>query len=155
MIRSSTYRLLIVVLILLTLVWKIAIPADSSDDLDLQLTAFFARNGFEVFRTNETVNYFPIIHATAGACSIEVAKVTPDGSNGDLIQSKFSKSDHIFIVFKGNVFVRQPLFFTVLEYIRSRFLRELGFKRHITPIFAVGAGSNCEAEQLPWRELAD
>jgi hypothetical protein len=153
--NSLKYKLFIATLVLVTVAWKTAIPSDTSDDLELRFAAFFSKNGFKMVTTEEFVNNFPIIQANRDACNLSIAKVTPDGSNQDLIQTKFSTAVQTFFVFKGRVYKTQPTFLTVFEYLRSRFLRELGFVNHVTPIFAVGVNSTCDAENLPWRDLYD
>src|SRR5262249_41886978 len=62
-------------------------------------------------------------------------------------------ADRSFVVFRGTVYIQQPIPLTVFHYLWSRFLRELGLTRHITPVIAVAANSSCNAEQLPWTEL--
>ncbi|MCA1453152.1 hypothetical protein I6F35_07945 [Bradyrhizobium sp. BRP22] len=42
---------------------------------------------------------------------------------------------------------------TVLDYLWTRFLRELGLVRHISPVISVAESSSCDAERLPWGEL--
>jgi hypothetical protein len=45
------------------------------------------------------------------------------------------------------------MWLTVSDFLWSRFRRELGFKTEPSPILAVVATRNCEAERLPWNEL--
>jgi hypothetical protein len=133
--------------------WKIAIPADNPNDLKDGLVEFLKRNHFSVVVTDEMVNYMPIIEATAPLCRLQIARLFPDGSNRDLIKNLTIGTDRLFIVFRGTVYAQQPILWTVLNYFWSRFLRELGLIRHITPIIAVTANSSCDAERLPWAEL--
>jgi hypothetical protein len=141
-------------LVPLTLAWKIAIPPYNPDDLKEELIEFFQRNGFTVVVTDEVVNYVPIIHVTTDSCRLIVARLTPDGSNRDLIRSLSGDMDRQFVVFRGNVYTQQPILWTVVHYLSSRVLRELGFIRDVTPVIAVGANSSCDSDRLPWGELA-
>ena len=150
---SSAFKWSIVFIILLSIAWKIAIPPDNPDDLKDDLVEFFERNHFNVVVTEQMVNYMPIIQANTASCHLQVAKLTPDGSNRDLIRHLATGTDRLFIVFRGRVYTRQPILWTVLNYLWSRFLRELGLVRHITPVIAVTANSSCDAERLPWDEL--
>jgi hypothetical protein len=138
----------------LTLALKIAIPPYNPNGLKVELVEFFERNGFNVVVTDELVNYVPIIRATTGSCHLLVARLTPDGSNRDLIRSLTGDSDRQFVVFQGDVYSQQPVFWTVVYYLSSRFLRELGLMQDITPVIAVGASSSCDTDRLPWGELA-
>jgi hypothetical protein len=151
----SAFKWLIVFIILLSVAWKIAIPPDNPGDLSDDLVEFFEHNDFKVVVTEQMVNYVPIIQANTALCHLQIAKLTPDGSNRDLIRYLATGADRLFIVFRGRVYTRQPILWTVLTYLWSRFLRELGLVRHITPVIAVAANSSCDAERLPWDELRD
>ena len=140
-------------MLLLTIGWKIATQPDNQDYLKEHLIKFFERNHFNVVVTDEIVNYTPIIRATTSSCRLQIARLTPDGSNGDLIQHLAAGTDRSFIVFRGTVYSQQPIFWTVLDYLWSRFLRELGLVGHITPVITVAENSSCNAERLPWGEL--
>ena len=150
---SSAFRWSIAVLLLVALGWKIAIQPDDPNYLKEDLIKFFERNHFNVVATDEMVNYTPIIRATTASCHLQIARLTPDGSNRDLIRHLTAGTDRSFIVFRGIVYTQQPIFWTVLNYLWSRFLRELGLTRHITPVIAVAVNSSCNAERLPWGEL--
>ena len=133
--------------------WRIAFQPDNQIYLKEDLIKFFERNHFNVVVTDEIVNYMPIIRATTASCHLQIAKLTPDGSNRDLIRYLAAGTDRSFIVFRGTVYTQQPILWTVLHYVWSRFLRELGLVRHIPPVIAVAVNSSCNAEQLPWGEL--
>jgi hypothetical protein len=51
------------------------------------------------------------------------------------------------------VYTHQPVFWTVLDYLWSRFLRELRLTRNVSPVISVAENSSCNAERLPWGEL--
>ena len=152
MISSRAYRWSIIVLLLLTAAWKIAIPQYNPNDLQEEIVGFFERNSFRVVVTSDMVNHVPIIQASTDECRLLVARLTPDGWNRDLIRS-YVNTDRLLIVFMGQVYVQQPIFWTVVHYLWSRFLFVLGFVRHITPVIAVGANSSCDVNRLPWGEL--
>jgi hypothetical protein len=139
--------------LLLTIGWKIAIQPDDHDYLKEDLIKFFERNHFTVVVTDEIVNYTPIIRATTASCHLQIARLTADGSNRDLIRYLAAGSDRSFIVFRGTVYTQQPVLWTVLDYLWSRFLRDLGSIRHTTPVIAVAVNSSCDAERLPWGEF--
>jgi hypothetical protein len=107
-----------------------------------------------VLVTDEVVNvYTPIIRATTALCDLRIARLTPDGSNRNLIRYLTSGTDRSFVVFRGSMYERQPVFWTVLDYLWSRLLRELGLIRHISPVIQVAENSSCNAERLPWGEI--
>jgi hypothetical protein len=152
---SGVFRLSIVVLLLLTIGWKITIKPDEQNYLRDDIVGFFERHQFKVVVTEQIVNYTPIIRATTDSCDLQVARLSPDGSNRDLFQHLSARADRSFIVFRGRVYTLQPLLWTVLNYFWSRFLRELGLIKHITPVIAVAANTSCDAENLPWDELQE
>ena len=140
-------------MLLVAVGWKIAIQPDDPNYLKEDLVKFLERNHFSVVVTDEMVNYTPIIRATTASCHLQIARLTPDGSNRNLIQHIAAGTDRSFVVFRGTVYAQQPVLWTVLNYLWSRFLRELGLIRHITPVINVAANSSCNAERLPWGEL--
>jgi hypothetical protein len=140
------------VILLLSITWKIAIPPENPSDLEESLVGFFERNHFSVTVSDRIVNHSRLIQANAESCHLRIASLTPDGSNLNLIEALFG--DRLFVVFRGQVYEQQPISWTVLSYLWSRVFRELGFIRHISPVIAVAANSSCDAERLPWNELA-
>ena len=150
---SGAFRWSIAGVLLLTIGWKIAIHPDDPNYLKEDLIKFFERNHFNVVATDEMVNDTPIIRATTASCQLQVARLTPDGSNRDLIRHLAAGTDRSFVVFRGTVYTQQPILWTVLDSLWSRFIRELGLIRHITPVIAVAVNSSCNAERLPWDEL--
>jgi hypothetical protein len=139
--------------LLLAIGWKVAIQPDDPNYLTNDLVKFLERNHYNVVVTSEMVNYTPIIRATTARCDLQIARLTTDGSNRDLIRHFADGTNRTFVVFGGAVYARQPVFWTTLSYFWSRFLRELGLIEHITPVISVAMNSSCDAEQLPWGEL--
>lgn len=150
---SSAFRASIAAVLLLAVGWKIAIPADDKSHVKEDLVGFLEARHFNVVVTDKFVNDAPIIRATTASCQLHVARLTPDGSNANLIRHLSAGAEHSFVVFRGAVYQRQPVFWTVLDYLWSRFLRELGLVRHISPVISVTENSSCDAERLPWGEL--
>jgi hypothetical protein len=150
---SGAFRSSIAALLLVTVGWKITNQADDSNYLARDLIKFLERNHYNVVVTDEVVDYTPIIRATTASCDLKIARLTPDGSNRDLIRHLAVGADRSFIVFRGSVYAQQPVVQTVVFYIWSRILRELGFVRHITPVITVSANASCNAEGLPWGQL--
>ncbi len=140
-------------LLLPTVAWKIAIKPDNPDYLKDDLINFLERNNFDVVVTDMMINYAPVIRASSATCQLQVARLTQDGSNRDLVRHFAAGADRSFVVFRGKVYADQPVAWTVVNYLWSRFLRELGLTRHIAPVIAVAMNSSCNAEGLPWAEL--
>jgi hypothetical protein len=152
---SSAFRASIAVVLLVAIGWKIAIPADDKGHVKDDLVEFLEARNFNVVVTDQLVNDAPMIRATNASCQLQVARLTPDGSNANLIRHLSAGAENSFVVFRGVVYRRQPVFWTVLDYLWSRFLRELGLVRYVSPIISVAESASCDAERLPWGELQD
>jgi hypothetical protein len=150
---SSAFKSLLSVVVLLSIAWKIAITSDRQRGLNDGLVEFLTRNHFDVFVADQSG--VPLIQAKTASCSLQIARLAPDGSNRDLIRDLAGSTDRFFVVFRGQTYAQQPILWTVLSDIWSRHLREFGIVRHITPVFAVAANSSCDAERLPWNELRE
>ncbi|MDA9504159.1 hypothetical protein XI09_05135 [Bradyrhizobium sp. CCBAU 11386] len=140
---------------LLAIGWKAVMPFENPDYLREDIVRFLERNKFDVAVTERIAANTPIIRATRASCQLQVAQLTPDGSNGNLVRHLATGADRSFVVFRGEVYTRQPIARTVLHYLLSRFLRELGLIRQIPPVIDVAESLSCNAEQLPWTELQD
>jgi hypothetical protein len=148
---SAAFRWSIAAVLLLSIGSKLATQPEPQQGFADGLTKFLQRNQFSVV-SDEVVNYTPIVRATTGSCDLQIARLSPDGSNRDLIRHLAAGTDHSFVVFRGAVYTRQPVFWTLLDHFWSRFLLQLGLIDHTTPIISVAASSWCNAEELPWSE---
>jgi hypothetical protein len=133
---------------------KLATRPEPQRDFKDGLAKFLQSNQFSV-ASDEVVNYTPIVRATRTSCYLQIARLSPDGSNRDLIRHLAAGTDHSFVVFQGAVYVRQPVFWTLVDHFWSRFLFRVGLIDHTTPIISVAASSSCNAEELPWAEIEE
>jgi hypothetical protein len=152
--RALKYSVLLV-LLLLSLGWKVlarAIPDERPTDRNLQvrLADFLVRQHFSVSMSEQAEEGKPAVTASSGSCRILVIKSPAVGWDRDLIRRYAEAEDQFFVVFQGRIYANQPTFKTVLNALWSRLLRELGFKKWPSPVFAVVARSGCEADRLPW-----
>lgn len=147
------FRWFVAVFLLVTVGWKAAVQADNLDYPKEAVVRFLERNDFVVAVGQDSVNYMPVIRATTSTCELQVARLTPDGSNRDLIRHLAAGADRSFVVFRGAVYSRQPVFWTVLDDLWSRLLREIGIVQHLSPVLHVAESSSCSAERLRWSEL--
>lgn len=143
----------------LTLGWKLAVRAGDPGGLpdsfvQHSVAEFLLRQRFIVAASEKVEEGQPMIRATVGACRMLVAKSPAMGWDRDLIRRHATPADHIFVVFRGKVYAQQPTWLTVPDYLWSRFQRELGLKARAASVFAIVAVPSCDAEQLPWHELA-
>jgi hypothetical protein len=153
---SRAFKGALAAVLSLAIGWKIVLPPDNQSHLNQghleeNLVGFLEREHFNVDATYEAGTM--IIRATAASCQLHVAKLTPDGSNANLIRHLAAGAERSFVVFRGQVYAQQPVFWTVLEYLWSRFLRELRLTRNVSPVINVAENSSCNAERLPWGEL--
>ena len=152
---SPGFKLLIVVLLPLTLVWKLTAGSDDSTELKNKVVAFLVRQQLEVAVLDDWNDNMPVIRATAGACRLEIAKASPDGSHNELLRARAAANDHIFTIFRGKVYVDQPTWLTVSYAVMSKLFQRMGLVRDVTPVLRVIARAPCNAEHLPWQEFED
>jgi hypothetical protein len=150
---SKAFRCCLFVVLLASISWKIAVSSDSADNRADNLVDFFKRNHFDVAETDQTVNYLPALRARRASCSLLVVRLSPNGSDRDLLRRLVAGSDRVFVVFGGKVYTQQPVWWTVIDDIWSRHLRELGLSKRVATVIAVAADASCEAERLPWEQL--
>lgn len=150
---SVAFRLFLAALILPIIAWKAAVAPDNSDYLESKLSSFLERNRFDVVVTDTLINEAPVLRASTAVCQLQLASLTHDGSNRDLIRHFTAGADRSFVVFRGQVYTDQPVTWTVLDHLWTRALRELGLTRYVEPLIAVAADSACNAERLPWAEF--
>ena len=151
---SRALKYLILFLFLsLTLSWKVIARANSVDqpaDRNTKLAEFLVRQHFSVSISERAEDGKPAVTAGSGSCRILVIKSPAVGWDRDLIRRYADRDDQVFVVFQGRVYANQPTFRTVFDTIWSRFLRELGFKKWPSPVFAMVARPGCDADRLPW-----
>jgi hypothetical protein len=150
------WSVLLLLLLSLTLGWKVAVQQSSSGDFTepyRKISDFLVREHFTVRVSEKLEVGAPTIHATAGPCRILVATAVPEGSDRDRLRSYATDADTVFVVFGGRVYAEQPTWLTSFDSLWAKFRREIGFKAQPTPVFFVIATKNCDAERLPWGEL--
>ena len=125
----------------------------SDKQIQLRVAEFLFRQHFTVVSSEKIEEGRPIIQASAGACRVVVAKSPAIGSDRDVIRRLATATDRVFAVYRGKVYVDQPTWLTVSDYLWARLQRELGLNAQAAPVLAVIAGLNCGAEQLSWNEL--
>jgi hypothetical protein len=149
--HSPAFKWFMVILLPLTISWKVAVKPENPVETKDAIVEFFTKQQFEVTVTDESMEYMAIIEASLGSCHLRVARVSPLGHEADLIHQARAASDRTFFVFRGTVYAQQPVRVTVASYLWFRFLRELGLVSRVPPVLAVI--SSCDAELLPWRTL--
>ena len=152
---SSIFRCVIVVVLAVSICWKFAISSDREDHTKDNIVNFLTINQFEVSSTDQTASSFPVLRATSRSCTLKIVRLAPNGSDGDLFRHISLGADRTFVVFRGRVYAQQPIWWTLLDDIWSRHMREIGFSERVAAVFGIAASSSCEAEQLPWDELRE
>jgi hypothetical protein len=150
----SAVRLVLLVLLAITLSWKVAVYLGHSGDSQglayRKMAEFLARQHFSVTMDDKPADVPIAIRAVAGACRLLIANSPPNGSDRARIGSYATPADTVFVVYRGRMYAEQPVWVTMAHSIWSKFLRELGFRAQVTPAFVVIATRGCGAEQLPW-----
>jgi hypothetical protein len=148
-------RWFLVVLLLLTLGWKVAAQRGDAEGFDpyRDMAEFLARQRFTVAMAQKIEVGAPAMRASAGLCRILVAASGSDGSDRDRLRNNVTATDNVFVVFGGRVYAEQPIWLTTLDSLWTKFQREIGLKPKARPPFVVVATKSCDAERLPWNEL--
>jgi len=144
---------LILLLLPLTLAWKLTVGLDDPSELKNGIVELLARNHFDVLVTDQTMEGMPIIRASNEACRMVIAKTSASGWTRHMI-SDFAATDRIFIVFRGRVYTEQPIWLTLVTQMWSSFIRKLGLARNSIPVIAVVATAACDAERVPGSSFA-
>src|SRR5262249_15234698 len=132
----------LLLLLALTLGWKLAVRVDGSTaatdkDPRVKVAEFLERQHFSVDVSEQAREGQPAVRATAGACHLLVANSPPMGWDRDMIRRYATAADRVFVVFDGRVYAEQPTFMTVLDALWSRLQRELGLRAAPRSVFAV------------------
>jgi hypothetical protein len=149
---SPAFKWFIILLIPLTLAWKLVKEEQIQNESKINIVEFLSRHKFDV--TKRIVADMPVIDATAGACQMTVVEAAPDGWMRDFIHQILGTTEHQFTVFRGNIYTKQPTWLTLTDHWWSKNLRKLGLARRDAPVIAVSATASCDAERLPWDELS-
>jgi hypothetical protein len=150
---SNKFKVLLAAALVASVAWKIAVATERPIEWRNRLVEFFERNHFNVVLPEQLGTDVPIIQANTSSCRLQIAKLAPNGSDQGLIRDLFMSTDRLFFVFRGRVYTQQPIFWTQVDYLWSKPLRELGLIKQIMPVIAVATNASCNAEQLPWAEL--
>jgi hypothetical protein len=148
---SPALRWFLVLLLPLTLAWKLATkPADPSK-VRYAIVEFLAQHHFDTLDFKEKLVDIQIIEARSVACRLLVGNVSPYGVHTEIVQQLGTATDHRFFVVRGTVYSQQPVLLTVVSHLGFRFLHDLGLVSAIPPVLALL--SSCDSEKLPWNEL--
>jgi hypothetical protein len=155
----ARFKWLVVLLLVLTLGWKWvassrqSVPFEPEQVAAQKVADFLAHRLFSVVGPKQIVFGMQLIDATAGPCHMRVAVSASRGWHRDLIGTLANPTDHKFVVFGGAIYLEQPMWRTVPDFLWFKLLNKLGFNFQPTPVITVLAGPNCDAERLPWSEL--
>ena len=151
---SPVLKWILLLLLLISLGWKSAIRIDYSSNLEEKIHGFLVRNHFIVTVSEEMIRDHRTFRATKAACRMLVTEISHRGWESDTIKSRATVGEQVFIVFGGKIYAEQPTWLTASNFLWYKLLSELGLKVRPTPLLAVIATKSCDAERLPWYELA-
>jgi len=160
---SPALRWLVLLLLALTLGSKLAVDlyvrsGDSGEPGEelfaRRVATFLFRNHYTVTASRQVVFGMYLLQVSGGACAMKVVLSSPRGWHRDLIRTFITPGDRTFVVFGGKVYSEQPMWLTVFAFLWSKFLDQLGVKSDEATVITVIAGSDCDAERLPWSELS-
>jgi len=150
---SPTLKFSLILLLTLSLAWKLAValkPNDLAESTNT-IVAFLARNQFSVVSENEMLDGLTGITARSSGCRLLVIRISPLGDSTGQVDSLATDADRTFVVFRGVIYSKQPVFLTTVNYLWFTSLRRLGLVSRIPLVIAVI--SSCDPEELPWDTL--
>lgn len=150
---SPALKWLIATLLPLTLAWKLAVALRLNNPAEERnaIIEFLIRNQFNVVIVNEMIDEWPVIAARSDECRLLVAKISPRGDSIDQVERLATVFNRTFIVFRGMVYSKQPVFLTLVNYLWFTSVWRLGLVSHVPIVLAVI--SSCDARGLPWGAL--
>jgi hypothetical protein len=151
MMQTSTLKWLLIVLLPITMGWKVVIEPENPGEIQNAVLKFLKDQRFDVRATDESIEDMPIIEASSETCHLRIARVSPLGHEAELVRRASKANEHIFYIFRGVGYSKQPIRQTLTNYFWFKFLRELGLVSRVPPVFAVM--TSCAAERLPWTEM--
>ena len=156
---SRGFKFSVILLLLITLGLKLAArsaipPALTEKQIQLRVADFLVRQHFAVTVAEVAEEGKPSVSATSAWCRMVVIQSPALGYQEDALRRYATADDQVFVVFAGKVYREQPTWLTVSDALWARFRRELGFNAQASPVLGVVAGRNCQADRLPWRDLA-
>lgn len=147
---SRGLKWLLALLLPASLLWKLTVRPDDSQELRQAAVNFLLRQNFTM---QESADDALTIRGQADKCRVFVRLTAQPRADWEMVRSAAAPDDKIFIVFRGRLYSEPPDQLLLTDYVWTRVLRELGLVRHLTPVLAVVASPDCHAEQLPWTEL--
>jgi hypothetical protein len=148
---SPVLKLLLAVFLPLTLFWKLTVKADNGDRPKDDIIAFLAQQGFdEVVAAHLN---FPGMRAVNGTCHMRIIAPSYYGADRDIIRDLVTADETLMFVHQGRVYQQQPILLTISAEMWTRALRKMGVGYRHTPVLAVVAQRQCDADRLPWGQL--
>ena len=150
---SPALKFSLILLLPLTLAWKLAValkPNDLAESTNT-IVAFLARQQFSVVTENEMLDGLSVITARSSGCRLLGIRISPLGDLTHQVESLATDADRTFVVFRGVIYSKQPVLLTTVNYLWFTSLRRLGLVSQIPLVIAVI--SSCDTEGLPWDTL--
>ena len=156
---SPGLKWIVLVLLPLTLAWKLFVyPDDSPGQKDVaqaKLVEFLVRQHFTVTAGVASSPGEPSVRATSPMCQILVAESPSEGWGRDITRLYATPEDTVFVVYRGRVYYEQPTWLTVWDFLWAKFPRALGLNVQASRVLTIVATKSCSAERLPWSELRE
>lgn len=156
---SPGLKWIVLVLLPLTLAWKLFVYPDDSpggnEITQAKIAEFLVRQHFTVTTGVASTPGEPTVRATSPLCRILVAESPSEGWGRDITRLYSTPEDTVFIVYRGKVYYEQPTWLTVSDFLWAKFPRAFGLNVQPSRVLTVIATRSCEAERLPWSALRE
>jgi hypothetical protein len=150
---SRALKWFLIILLPLTLVWKLPGKSDASIDAKQKIIEFLQDQHFDTADTGQTMGGMAVLHAQSGPCSMLIMPSALQGHEGSLVLNQTSSTGQVFFVLDGEIYRQERIWLAAVRELWSKFLRSVGLNRSAPLLIAVAATPNCNAELLPWYKL--
>src|SRR5215469_916752 len=116
---SPAFKWFVVLLLPVTLCWKLVVQRDRPDPLKYEILSFLTDHQFNVIGIDEQMDGLPLLVAEANRCRMLIGTAPPHDWQLDTVQHYATSSERVFFVFRGQVYATQPTRATVGSYLSS------------------------------------
>lgn len=130
------------------------IDAEPPPPLKAEVAIFLTQQGFTITSSTNNLDLALVEAARGPDCALTVAVMAPQGWHGGVVRSLLPPGEDLFFVFDGAIYNHQPVMRSRLQLYATLLARRLGFAAPLHPLLGVMAPPACNAQALPWQDIA-
>ena len=118
------------------------------------MTAFLTRQGYRV-EVDDGSDMLNLVAGVSGACTLQVANISPEGWQQDIVRQLAGPEDRVTFVYRGRTYPAQPRWRSWSD----ETLRKIGVAFGLQPptrmVLGVIASPACSKDGLNWAEVSE